>query len=146
VLALTLQYLLFIFVAAVGVIQIAAARAGLRGLLLTTSRGSSFALGVVLVVGGFSWFFGILDRNVRGLEGMEQAVLFVPAGIAAVAATFVVSSLLHRARRADSRPIAKGGGRFRPTLRRGVRARGLEALRYTTYLDALFEEDQGPLR
>jgi hypothetical protein len=139
VLALGLQYSLFVFLAAIGTIQLAAAYAGLQGLQLVGSRRWAACIGLATLIGAFAWFFGLVDRNVRGLEGAEQTLLFVPAAVAAIAITGVAASLVHRF--GDSEEAASGS---MPRERRSSAPRGLEALRSMSYLDALFDDDEGP--
>jgi hypothetical protein len=139
-LALDLQYALFVFWAAIGTVQIAAAYAGLKGLLLVRSRAWAIVTGAVVLLVAFSWFFGLVDRNVRGLEGAEQALLFLPTAVAAVVITGVAASLIHGTREPDEM--------FRkstPRSRTHSAPRGLEALRSVSFLDAWFDEKQGPL-
>ena len=139
-LALALQYALFVLVSACGVIQIAASHAGLNGLLVTPGRRSATLLGYVLAAAAFVWFFGLVDRNVRGLEGLEQTLLFVPSSVCAVVITVVVSSLVHQRR----------PGRFlrlpHPSWPHWRRPQGLEALREKSYLEALLEEGERAAR
>lgn len=132
-LTLAVQYAAFVFAAACGVIQVAAAHAGLGGLQVLQGRRAAVLMGYALIGGAFFWFFGLVDRNVRGLEGMEQTLLFVPSSVCAIAVSFVVSSIAHRARlqrRLQPR-------RDRPHLRAPI---GLEALRERSYLDALLAQ------
>ncbi len=138
-LALALQYALFVFWAAMGTIQLAAVYAGLSGLQLVRSRRSATLIGGVLLAISFLWFFGPVDRNVRGLEGAEQTLLFIPAAIAAVATTVVATSLIHRF--LQSRGSSSGARRRERGF--GI-ARGLEALRSMNYIEAVFGEDEGP--
>jgi hypothetical protein len=91
-----LDYLAFVFTSAVGVIMAATARAGLKGLLVTERR-LSYVTGLILIVGAAWWFFASQPRNVPdigpGLDGNEQAVLFVLGTGAALALILIVSSL-----------------------------------------------------
>lgn len=78
------QYLLFVFLASLGVVQIAAARNGLKGLMLLPGRRASLVLGWTLVVASFVWFFTVEDRDVPGLEGTQLAVYFFLGALGAV--------------------------------------------------------------
>ena len=136
-LALGLQYSLFVFLAATGTIQLAAAYAGLQGLQLVGSRRWATLIGVAMLIGAFAWFFGLVDRNVRGLEGAEQTLLFVPAAVAAVFITGIAASLVHRfgdPKEASSGSVSR---EHRPNV-----TRGLEALRSRSYLDALLDDEE----
>jgi len=53
---LTWHYVVTAFGASLGVIQIAVASSGLRGLWFIASRRAVYALGALLVVGAFAWF------------------------------------------------------------------------------------------
>ena len=139
VFSLSLQYSLFVFLAAIGTVQLAAAYAGLRGLLLARSRLWATFIGTAVLGAAFLWFFGLIDRNVRGLEGAEQSLLFVTAAIAAVTITGVAASLIQRLH--ESSGTTPGSV---PRNRRPGVPRGLEALRSMSYLAALFEEEEGP--
>ena len=136
-LTLGLQYALFVFWAAIGTIQLAVAYAGLRGLQLVGSRRWAAFIGVATLIGAFAWFFGLVERNVRGLEGMEQTILFVSAAVAAVAITGVTTSLVHQFR--DPEEATPG---LIPRERRSNVTRGLEALRSRSYLDALLDDEE----
>lgn len=120
------EYFLFVFVAALGVLQVAAAYSRLDGLLLLRRRAVAGLVGLALAVGAFLWFFASGPRNVPdtqgGLDGNAQAGLFAAAAGAALAVTLVVSSLLNSRR---------AGG--------AVQGLGLDALRNTTYARALLE-------
>jgi len=137
VLALALQYSLFVFLAAIGTIQLATAYAGLKGLQLVGSRRWAILMGVATLIGAFAWFFGLVDRNVRGLEGAEQTLLFVPAAVVAVAITGIAASLVHRIGDSEEPTSGSMSREFGPNV-----TRGLEALRSRTYLDALLDDDE----
>ena len=117
-------YAVLVFLGACGVLQIAAAHAGLRGLLFLRSRVLSTLLGVGLIGGGLFWFFGPGPRHIPdtagGLDGNAQGAYFAVSALAAVVSTLLLSSLLNR-------------GRFPGT---DAPDSGLDALRYGTYLDA----------
>jgi len=52
-----LQYALTAFVATLGAIQIAVASSGLRGLWFLPDRRAVYALGILIVLAAFAWFF-----------------------------------------------------------------------------------------
>lgn len=91
-----LDYLAFVFASAVGVIMAATARAGLDGLLIAGRR-LSYLVALALIGGSTWWFFASEPRNVpdtgRGLDGNEQAILFLLGSGAALALMLIVSSL-----------------------------------------------------
>jgi len=114
------DYFLLIFLSAIGVLQIAAAYAEIRGLLLLRRRILSYILGIAFTGGAFLWFFASGERNIRTVvEGTEQLGLFAAGVIAALSFTFAASSLANR------RLSSAGEGD------------GWESLRNTTFLKAL---------
>lgn len=119
------DYVIWVFLAATGVIQIAAAHAGLTRLLFIRAKPWAYALGMLLVVAGFVWFFRDGARHVPdtagGINGNEQAARFTLTCLAVGAFTFAVTSLVHR-RRTEAPPGD---------------AEGFEALRDRTYAQAL---------
>jgi hypothetical protein len=119
-----LDYFIFVLLAALGVVQMAAAYNSLRGLLFVRVRPLAFLGGMVATGLAFLWFFMSEPRNIPdtrgGLDGNEMAGLFALAAGSAVILTLLLTSLSNR-----SMPWA---GRLDP---------GLDALRQTTYARAL---------
>lgn len=115
---LALEYLLFVFVAALGVLQGAASLSRLGGLSFFPRPWLGYPLAALTIGGAYAWFFHREDRNYQGLEGIQQAVLFSLAVLLALGFTLLLSSLLHH------RPAPTGES-------------GLEALRETGYWRAL---------
>ncbi len=144
---LGIEYAILIFVAATGVIQIAAANAGLRGILFVGSRWGAAVIGAAIMLAGFSWFFILVNRNDRGLEGLEQTLIFVPSAIAAIVATVLATSVIHRLRlRRDRRTGDAEAGEDGSVSQQDSAAQGLERLRRKTYVDALLEHDEVVIR
>ena len=118
------DYFIFVFVAALGVLQAVAAYSRLDGLLFLRRRRVSVVVGCLGVILAFVWFFSAGHRNIPdtdgGLDGNAQAVLFVSAVAMAVVVTFGGSSLFNR-----------------HALNLTPQVWGLDALRYTTYVNAL---------
>ena len=124
-LALAFDYWLLAFLASLGVIQVAAVHAGLKGMWLLVSPAVGRIAGVLLVLIAFARFFLPMNRNVRGAEGWQQTYLFALGALAALVLTLALSSWLKRG------------------LRPGNPAeRGLAALKDRTYLQALREARQ----
>ena len=121
----TLDYLLFVFMAAFGALQMAAAYGALRGLLLIRVRPLAFGAGLVIIVAAFLLFFLTEPRNISdtqgGLDGNQTARLFTLGASSAFVLTIILSSITNRA-------LGKGQHRY---------ACGLDALRETTYINAL---------
>ncbi len=120
-----LDYFLLVFLAASGLLQIVGAYRGLAGILLLKRRSRSCLLGLVLLVGSFTWFFLSDDRNVPdtagGLNGNQQFAYFFAGLAAALASTLAIASLVNwRLGEADSPPGS-----------------GLDALSRSNYLRAL---------
>ena len=119
------DYYLFVSVAALGVIQVAASAGRLHGLVLLRSRLATRAVGLGLAAAAAVWFFAVEDRNINdyegGLDANVQALLFFLGASTAYAVTLALSSLVNgRARAVDFRP-----------------GEGLGALRRTTFARAL---------
>ena len=122
---LSRDYIIWVFLAATGVIQIAAAHAGLTKLLFIHAKPWAYTLGFALVLAGFAWFFrdGVrhFPDTAGGINGNEQGARFTLTCLAVGAFTFALSSLLNR----------KGGDTPSAAFD------GFEALRYRTYAQAL---------
>jgi len=125
-----LDYLAFVFTSALGVIMAATARSGLDGLLITGRR-LSYLVSLTLIAGSTWWFFASQPRNVPdtgpGLDGNEQAVLFVLGAGAAMALILIVSSLRNGIMEAEA-PEESGldalrSGGYLRTLYRNLRRR-----------------------
>ena len=121
-LSLAVDYLLFVLLAALGVIQLASATARLRGLYIFATPALGKVSGLLLVLIGYARFFLATDRNARGLEGFQQAVLFSAASLGAVLFTLALSSLL----------------RHRDLVPKGGQAGGLSSLASMTFYQAFF--------
>ena len=106
------DYLIMVAVACVGTVQVAAAFAGLRGLLFLGRASLAKAFGVLLIAAGPALFFATEERNLNdyegGLDANQQAVLFVLGVVAGLGVTILVSSLLNR--RMKGRDGALNGG------------------------------------
>jgi hypothetical protein len=93
------DYFLLVFVSALGVIQIGASFGGLSGLLFLQAPKAARALGTVLAVAPFIWFFATGERNINdyqgGLDAPTQALFFFLGTLAAGGVTFVVSSVVN---------------------------------------------------
>ena len=118
------EYLLLVIVGCCGVLQLAAAFSGLRGMLIAGDRRFSTVIGVLLVGGALVWFFWEGGRNLPdtggGIAGAAQFYLFMLGIFLSLLVTFLFTSLtnINRKTSVDT-------------------AEGLPALRETTYLHAL---------
>ena len=124
--ALAWEYSFLVFAAGMGVLQVAAAYGGFRGLLiapgdvhvrffpgghvLTLSRVAfSYVFAAATVVPSLVDFFFWNRRNQTGIiEGAEQAGFFVLAMASAVAFTFLFSSLVNHWRLRHNQPHGTG--------------------------------------
>jgi len=121
----TLDYVVFTFLAALGLFQMIASYSGLRGLLFIRARSLAFLSGLLTTAVAFLWFFLSEPRNVPdtqgGLDGNETAGLFTLGAVTALVLTLLLSSLRNRS-------MGKNGREHEE---------GLNALRDTTYVTAL---------
>ena len=119
------DYILFIFLASLGVVQLAALKNRLKGLCFIRIPVLNLALALALVAGSFLWFFISEPRNLPdtgdGLDGNQQAMYSVVAAISAVLFSLAATSLINLG-------IHRGGDR---------QESGLQAMRRTTYFSAL---------
>ena len=118
------EYLLLVFLVCFGVVQVAAAYGGLRGLLFIGSRRFSAVGGMGIVFVSLTWFFWDGGRNLPdtggGIAGASQFGLFVLGGFLALLVTFGVTSFTNFNRGAL-----------------GDTTEGLPSLRETTFVQAL---------
>ncbi len=119
------DYYLTVFVASLGVFQVAASMGRLNGLLIFKSPWIARPLGLLVAVVPFIWFFSTGERNINDYEGGLDANLlglfFFFAGSTGLVVTLVFSSLVN---------IRMDGGEHPPDA-------GLEALRDTNYIRVL---------
>ncbi len=119
------DYILFIFLASLGVVQLAALKNRLKGLCFIRIPVLNLALALALVAGSFLWFFISEPRNLPdtgdGLDGNQQAMYSVVAAISAVLFSLAATSLINLG-------IHRGGDR---------QESGLQAMRRATYFSAL---------
>ena len=118
------EYLLLVVVGCCGVLQLAAAFGGLRGMLIAGDKRFSTVVGVLLVGGALVWFFWEGGRNLPytggGIAGAAQFYLFMLGAFLALLFTFLFTSLTNISKKTSVDT-----------------ADGLPALRETTYLNAL---------
>lgn len=117
-----LDYFLTVLIATTGILQIAVAQSGLIGLSFFRKPTLNRLFGLLAIIGGFWFFYGTENRNVRSLEGSQQFEFYLAGVAAAVLLTLVISSIINFS--------------LRGKLKR--EDRGLEALKKTNYVRALF--------
>ncbi len=92
------DYFKLAFWTVTGVVQIASAYSGLRGLWFVPSRRMTPVMGAVMVIAAFVWFFFLsgprnLPDTTFGLDGNEQVMLFAAGGIVGIVVSLLFSSL-----------------------------------------------------
>jgi hypothetical protein len=119
------EYLLLVSLACCGVVQVAAAYGGLRGLLFFGNRRFSVLVGMGTILGSLAWFFWDGGRNIPdtggGIAGASQFGLFILGGFLALLVTFLVTSFTNFSRGASCDTME-----------------GLPSLRETTFVQALW--------
>ena len=119
------SYVGLVFIASLGVIQLAAAHAGLTKLLFVKSKALTCFLGLTLIVASFTWFFWDGPRHIPdtagGLDGNDQALLFLLGAVSATIITALLTSIVN-ARLAGREPEP---------------GEGLEALAHNSYAKAV---------
>ena len=116
------EYFYLVLIAAIGVIQAAAAYNGLRGVCFFYYKTSAYLFALVTVVPVLVSFFDWNSRNPTGvIEGREQFCLFMLALVAAIGFTVAFSSVWNHRRFRDNE----------------IRGEGFEALRRVTFFQAL---------
>jgi hypothetical protein len=97
-LTLAFQYSSLVFIAVVGVLQAAAGRNNLRGLLFFKRTGSAYIFAILTTIPVLAAFFRWNYGNATGvIEGSQQAGLFALSTFIALIFTLVLSSLIkHR--------------------------------------------------
>jgi len=127
------QYFPLVFFASLGVLQIAAARADLKGLTFFKRPLLCYAFSAVAIVGAFVWFYATGDRNAEPLVRIDDGVkiffgetesfaTFMAGASSALVATILVSSVVN--------------AKISSSTDRGV-LRGLDALRQMTFFQAI---------
>ena len=121
----TIDYLILIILASIGVIQLGALYGGLKGLLFSKSIVFSHFIGFSLPVISFTWFFMTDARNINdyagGLDSNIQALLFFLGALTGWILTIILSSIINiHMKSKDLSPFE-----------------GLDSLKKTNYFNAL---------
>ena len=120
------EYFMFVLLAALGTIQIAASASGLKGILVFKHPLVARCFGASISFAALVWFFSTGERNINdfagGIDANGQA-LYAFLGCFAASVTTVVGTSVINFRMSHPGPA--------PYL-------GLEALRETTFLKALW--------
>ena len=125
---MALDYFLLVFIASIGVFQIASITAGLKGLWFFSHAEIQCIFGILAIVGAFGWFFTSSERNIQHqVEGTQQLGLFLAAIILAYFVTALVASLI------QARVSSRGANH-----RQGKQhEQGMETLKTTTLLGGI---------
>ena len=122
----SIAYFIFITVTSMGVVQFAASRYNLEGLLIFRSLFITRMIGLVLPIGASLWFFTSENRNISdhlgGLSGNAVALTFFLGTTAGWLITAIISSAVNTNTHVES---------SKPVL-------GITALQDTTYFRALY--------
>jgi hypothetical protein len=119
---LSAKYCLAVFIAGLGLYQLAAIRNDLRGILFFRNKGYTYLFATLALIPSLYYFFTWNYRNVTGvIEGYQQAILFTLSMLFALLFTLCLSSLLNRVQ-------------FQVNTHR---INGLEVLRTDTYFHAV---------
>lgn len=122
------DYFVLVFVGAVGVYQIAAVYAGLRGLCFFRHPVAQYLFGLLAIGGAFGWFYGTENRNWQHtVEGAQQLGLFLLAIVMAYFATAIAASLIHARMTWSGSRVIEGR----------QHERGFETLKTTTFLGGI---------
>jgi hypothetical protein len=127
------QYFPLVFFSSLGVLQIAAARADLKGLTFFKRPLPCYLFGAVAIVGAFIWFYATGDRNTEPLIRIDDGVklffgetqsfaTFMAGAFCALVATILVSSVVN--------------ARIISSTNKGA-PHGLDALKEMTFFQAI---------
>ncbi len=90
---ITVQYIVFVTLACIGVLQLAGARSASPRLYLLPGRIASAGLGSVLLLAAYSYFFTQAGYLRRGLEGAQLFAYFVLGAVLALLLCLAISTL-----------------------------------------------------
>ena len=122
---MVVDYLLFVFMVSLGVLQFVAAWGRLEGISFFPRRYLGYMFAAVMVSGGYWWFFRI-DRNVPDTAGGISGPWLFAYLVAALAIAIVFTLLIPSAVKARwGRPDSEG------------EQRGLEVLKSMTFIQAI---------
>jgi len=95
---MALDYFLLVFIAAIGVYQIVAIPARLKGLWFFGQPKVQYTFGILAIIGAFGWFYTSAERNIQHtIEGSQQLGLFLGAIVSAYFITAILASIIQAA-------------------------------------------------
>jgi len=99
-LPLAADYFIFVFISAIGAIQVGASYGKLRGIYLFRNIIITRIVGFLSVIVGIVWFYATKHRNINdtegGIDANDQALWFFLGVTAALIFTFVITSISHK--------------------------------------------------
>ncbi len=104
----SVNYCLLVFIAVLGVLQLAAVYNGLRGLFFFPRKIFSLAFAVVAIGFALFAFFAWNDFNDYIIEGSQQFASFLISAAVGIIFTLVFSSILNSRRFSAGRPHRDG--------------------------------------
>ena len=123
---MTADYVLCNLIACLGIIQAGVSYAGIKGLCFFKRPIFGYLFALVAVSTSSAWFFTVKDRNIKGLEGVEQFTYIITSAGTALAVTLILSSLVNwRMRTKNPQPAEDCLGP------------GFETLKYMTFFQAI---------
>jgi len=92
------EYCAYVFIAVIGMMQIVAAKWGLRGIMFFRIKKWCYAFGTIAIVGVFIWFFGFTGLNLKEptFDTPPQLLWLAVSVALALLVTFGLSSLINR--------------------------------------------------
>lgn len=123
---MTGDYIVYILVACVGIIQAAVSYGGIKGLCFFKRPIFGYLFALIAISVSSAWFFTVKNRNIKGLEGVEQFTFVITAASSALAATIVISSLINWRMKGTN-----------PRLAEDHLGPGFETLKYMNFFQAV---------
>jgi len=123
---MTADYVLYNLIACLGIIQAGVSYAGIRGLCFFKRPIFGYLFALIAVSVSSAWFFTVKDRNLKGLEGVEQFTFMITSAGTALAVTLILSSLINWRMKSQNPPSAED-----------CLGPGFETLKYMTFFQAI---------
>ena len=125
---MALDYFFLVFLASIGVYQIATIPAHLEGLWFFRNTKVQIFFGLLAILGAFGWFYTDETRNVQHtVEGSQQLYLFLAAIILSYFVTAVLASVM------QSRVAPRGS----KPIEGKQQDMGFETLKFTTFISGI---------
>jgi hypothetical protein len=106
---LALEYSVPIFLSVCAILQLAAVRNNLRGLLFFKLRGLTIAICTLVLIASAAFFFTWNYFNAIGvIEGSQQAEFFALSGTLGLLFSLLISSAINRSLQPSGNPLRSG--------------------------------------